>query len=541
MLNKKGFTLIEIIVSIALIGIIAMAFLPSLSNHFKWIVDTKTNITQSAFDSQKEMEKNSKVIKELLSSLEPDEDIDSDTFDSMGITMKISEIKLFEDEYPETTYSNREYPDGYLIESKLNDNRKYVSFIGDQRLPELLVPEIEVKSLFFLKEDIEATGSFEYYDYTNLKIKSVSNMFKNPENSFNRYRHDWYVSKPGFIIPVPDVTLINEDFDMGRIYPSFPDDYIASPIVSELGSSYSYVSPSERAINGILLNNFVKQYPGRHYIYTITPFAKSLKMGNRSMILPLYVYGVGSTSNLVIHLDASTIDMSDTSIRDGLYLKTWKNNRPSIKNPYDGYDAKNKFGNETKPVLKTTDLYGNITPEIPFQGEGETARVWGRALGSNENFVSKMEISDINLNNNFSIFLIIRKVDEPFEPVEGSILSGLSGNGNESWSLSWDDDSRLIFEDDDEVVALGDTLYDNNWYLVQFIVNGSNATLEANSLKSGVDHNLQDDDEINLITTNSIDINWNGVEIAEILVYDKALISDLSTIANYLSNKYNPQ
>lgn len=46
MLNRKGFTLIEVIVSIALIGLIAVAFLPALANHFKWIVDTKTSVTQ---------------------------------------------------------------------------------------------------------------------------------------------------------------------------------------------------------------------------------------------------------------------------------------------------------------------------------------------------------------------------------------------------------------------------------------------------------------------------------------------------------------
>ena len=42
---KKGFTLIEVILSIALLGILAVAFLPSMSNYIRWIVNTKTDIT----------------------------------------------------------------------------------------------------------------------------------------------------------------------------------------------------------------------------------------------------------------------------------------------------------------------------------------------------------------------------------------------------------------------------------------------------------------------------------------------------------------
>ncbi|NLB21600.1 MAG: prepilin-type N-terminal cleavage/methylation domain-containing protein, partial [Clostridium sp.] len=343
MLNRKGFTLIEVIVSIALIGLIAIAFLPALANHFKWIVDTRTKITQSAFQSQLEVEKNTNIIKERISELTLGGKLDSSKYASLGITKKIDKIKLFEAKYPITTFPNRIYTNAYQVESKLNASRKFVSWIGDKRLPELVVPEIRVDSLSFLKEGAQASGNFEYANYPALKIKSLSNMFKNPENSFNRYRHDWYVSNPGFIIPVPDAAYIDEDFDMGRIYPSFPEDYNPIPIVSELASSYAYVSATERTIEGYLANSHMQQdNPGRHIAYTITPFAKSLKKGNISTILPLYVYGPKNTTNLVLHLDASVISLEDTNSiereSDILYLKNWKNTRSNLKTPNTSFN-----------------------------------------------------------------------------------------------------------------------------------------------------------------------------------------------------------
>ena len=334
-IKRKGFTLIEVIVAIALIGLLSVAFIPSLSSHFMWLVNTKTTVTKKAFDEQYIMEERIKDVQRALVS----GSINTEDYDSFGISKKVS-IELFQDSFGSGLYPLRQYPNAYQID----DGKGYVTLVGDKRLPDLPVPKIIGQSLVFVQDGANSLNKHEYYNYTGLKLKATSNMTENPGNSFNRYRNDWYVSKAGFNIPVQDIYNIDEDYDFGRIYPKFPDDYEAVPIYSDLGSAYSYVSATERIINVELGNSYVSQYPGRHIIYTITPFAKSLKQGNVSSILPKYIYGPTITDNLALHFDASAIDMSDTYdsstnstgtfvIQDGNYnIRSWKSNRPSVKN-----------------------------------------------------------------------------------------------------------------------------------------------------------------------------------------------------------------
>ena len=59
---KKGFTLIEIVVSVAIMGLIASVFITSFSNYFVWMVQTKNNITIEAFEAQKEIENNNEKV-----------------------------------------------------------------------------------------------------------------------------------------------------------------------------------------------------------------------------------------------------------------------------------------------------------------------------------------------------------------------------------------------------------------------------------------------------------------------------------------------
>ena len=55
MFNRKGMTLIEIILALALLGIIAVTFLSALSGHFVLLTDTRA-ITKDAFSAQKNVE-----------------------------------------------------------------------------------------------------------------------------------------------------------------------------------------------------------------------------------------------------------------------------------------------------------------------------------------------------------------------------------------------------------------------------------------------------------------------------------------------------
>lgn len=549
---KRGFTLIEVIVSIALLGILAVAFLPSISKHFQWLVDTKTNITQKAFETQDNMETSIQEVIKAMSSgaIEPTD------YTSLNISEKV-EVKLFTADF--SGYASRQYPSAYKVEVSDGGNKKFATLVGDKRLPELPVPVINTVSREFIKNGAERPGNHEYFDFPDMKIVAESNMVTNPQNSFNRYRSDWYVSKPGFIIPIQDIEIIDEDNDFGRIYPVFPDDYMALPIHSELGSAYSYISATERNISAELKNDIVNKYPGRHIMYTITPFAKSLKKGNTSSLLPLYIYGPDLTTNLALHLDASTINMSDkynASINAGgtilfedseYYIRNWKNSRPFVETESTNSYKAAQAVKDNMPVLVKDNVV--LKPEIPFQAAEDEVTgttvysVWGRALGNRPSAASNsnMSITGIgtNINNDWSMFLVIRRVDTPSAPASGPVIKNNSGT---DWSLGWtaaDGNYSLQLNAQANQIVLPNIPGD--WLLVHAkSTSSSGMFLKAKSLLKNGTYS-ESVTGTGVIDINDINIIFNGVEIAEVLLYKANMNGDdLNNIEEYLTNKYNP-
>jgi prepilin-type N-terminal cleavage/methylation domain-containing protein len=553
---KRGFTLIEVIVSIALLGILAVAFLPSITGHFKWLVDTKTNITQKAFKIQDDMET---AIQTVVNAMDATGAIDSDDYDSLGITGEVSKI-LFESDSHFTAYTSRVSPKIYKVEVG-DGGKKFVTLVGSKRLPELPVPKIVTVSRVFIKDGAESASTHEYFNYPDLKIRAKSNMTENPSNSFNRYRSDWYVSKPGFIIPMQGI--IDEDNDLGRIYPSFPDDYIAAPIHSELGSDYSFISATERNISVDIRNDMVNQYPGRHISYTITPFAKSLKKGVTAYLQPLYIYGPSVTTNLSLHLDASTINMGDVynastnpggtliiddngtvAKEDDIYgVRTWKNSRPSVKTENTNLFKAIQDTEANRPVLVKDNIFSK--PEIPFQSEvvdGETIySVWGRALGNKTTTVSNMAITGIgtNINNVWSMFIVMRRVDAPLAPTSGPIIKNNSGT---NWSLGWvasGGDLNLQLSSAANQITLPTSTASNEWLLIHAKSTLSGMSLKASSLMKGGTY-VESVSGSGTIDINDINIVFNGVEISEILIYNADMTTETTNIETYLTEKYNP-
>lgn len=549
MRKDKGFTLIEVILAIALLGLISVAFLPSIASSIKWMVFTKTNITKETFKSQGEMEANINKIKEAL--INNESLLDGGNY-KYNIVKKVDKVELFKTQFSNTA---RNYPSAYQIEVSVDSKRKFITLVGDERLPELPVPQIEVNALKLLRDATESPERFEYYNYNNLKLKGIANMTKNPQNSFNRYRHDWYVSKPGFIMPVPSADSINMDYDFGRIYPGFPDNYVSSPIYSDLGSEYSYIDENNRTINVLLSNNIVKSHPGRQILFTITPFSKALKKGNEALSMPIYIYGPDYNTDLMVHLDASTIFTSDKynsstnpkgSIENDEYrIRNWKNNRLSTNVPNENLNAK-QTTLVKMPVLRTSLINSvYITPEVPFQGDESSGKVWGRALGNFNSNMSNMTINDLNLTNQWSLFAIMKMVDNPVAPnTSNSIMESTgTGSGIKNWSLSWDNNTnpKLKFTSGNSI-SLTESLNTNEWYMIRVTVNGTNSTIKAINLKNGVDHIISNNGVITAPNSKDININWNGIELTELLIYNTNVSAEnIDKVETYLVNKYNPQ
>ena len=99
---KKGFTLIEIIVSIAVLGIMSMGFLSFLSNHYSLLNSTK-DISSEVFLTQRDIEEEIDLVKDRIRNKDASLVLKEKTIFSAlgGIKVRYAEVKK--------THNNRTY------------------------------------------------------------------------------------------------------------------------------------------------------------------------------------------------------------------------------------------------------------------------------------------------------------------------------------------------------------------------------------------------------------------------------------------------
>ncbi|NLC42716.1 MAG: type II secretion system protein, partial [Clostridiales bacterium] len=328
MQNNKGLTLVEIIVAMALLGIIAATFLSALSSHYVFISNTK-EITEDAFTAQKDIEEQIKNIKANIS-------------EGNSVPGGI-QVELF----------GRDVK-GYPIEADINESKMIKTVVADSRMPTFTAPVASNVKLELYIDNTKLTKKHEYAIKPGLNIRSSADVDK--KGVFLLNKHEWYVSKPGFHIPIVSTVNIDEDLDYGRLYPLFPNDYEAIPILTE-----------SNMMNSSKLQQIRDDYKGRHIIYAITPYAESGKKGKTILSEPVYLSGLPDLDNLILHLDSSLINKEDTNtVRaegEQLYVKQWT----------DQSSQNNHFSsnmNNLQPILK----------EVQYQ---EDAFVWGKSLSPN--------------------------------------------------------------------------------------------------------------------------------------------------------------
>lgn len=550
-MNKKGLTLIEIIISITILGMIATSFIGGFSNYFSWMTYTKSKITIDSFDSQKKMEFNISEIKNTLIG-------NSVPNSSLYKTTK-EDIMLFKDKFPPSTFTIRKNAKVYITETPISSNSKMVAWVGETRMLPLPVPVLNEPSLNFIRNSLISTNIYDKYEYHNsnaLTMYGATSIKENPGNSFYRNKSEWYVSEPGFLIPMPPIEEINIDYDLGRLYPSFPNNFSPVPIYSPLLSTTN---------NSTLPNNILNKFQERHIIYTITPYSKDLKRGILKASFPLYVTGPTNPDDLILHLDASKIRYRDVNLVEedlstGYNVKLWKNMRISPVNN-NNYNAE-QLNSSKRPVLVSNIPYGNadyLGPEIPFQGEGTyEPRIWGRALGNKmPHNTSSLTINNllINSNQNHNLFIILRKVQNPAGPIVGgaSLLKGISND--KPWSLDWESESLMTLKapylPNDLVGVIESPYYTSGynfetgeWSLLKLQFVDGKISFDVYNLTKGKENTYNEANsstkvDFHQISTNGIELNLNGIEVAEILLYGNISETNLLKTTEYLKGKYN--
>lgn len=478
MWNKKGFTLIEIIIAMAILGIVAVSVLAGFSNFYSMMVATK-NFTEEAFQAQQNIELQIQEIKnQVLAGNTP---------------LGRQSYTLFEGT------ANQRTVQGYPRAALIGSSGVIHTIVADFRMPVFQVATISNVGIDLWRGSSKV--SHAYASTPSLNIRSRTPVITDPNNVNLMNLHKWYVSREGFNIPMIENP---EEPEIGVKYPRFPDDYIIIP--NEISSN---------------LNNILSSYRGRHILYTITPAAKSGKMGATVPSNPIFISGLPIINGLMLHLDASYINKEDSNqVRvitpDEVFSKKWLDLSPS------SHDAVQNL-NDSQPRLKELEYNANQ---------------WGKSLIGN--YGASMSTGSFSPNNTTNLSVVISaKIKQNHG---GSPHNLIIDGGSGSWGFGWADSGSLSYylrnETGDDYYATQSKIPDYDWHVFTGIITEDSLTFRID----GNEVVIPIDSSVSPINIGPVKINWySQLEIGEILIYDRDISGqDLESVEEYLYNKYNP-
>ena len=304
MFNNKGMTLIEIIIAIAIIGIISIGILSGFSTGFSMIIKGR-GLTEDTFSVQKEVER---AIEDMKKDIED------------GSAPTPQSITLFSGDLQRTV---EYHPLNKSLASGID-----VSVFVTKRLIQFPLYDISKVKVEFNNE-----GSYAYIDQSPPLFARQKNepTINDPDSVRAAEIYRWYVSRPGFNLPIHEGSF-PEEIQMGSLWPGM-SDFIE--IKTGLSSQYKQLTNME-------LQNFA----GRHIIHTVTPGTVHGRTGTEVISNYLYISGLPYSEYLKVHLDASYINVDNKDEFD-MNVKKWNNisepsyNATSISAPNLGIAEEN--------------------------------------------------------------------------------------------------------------------------------------------------------------------------------------------------------
>lgn len=518
MKSDKGFSLIEIIIAIALLGIISVGMLSAMTSQYSLIRRTR-GMTENLFKAQELIENDIESVKQSIKN---------------GTTPvgTRTAYTLFSGVNERTVY-------GYvnIVETTNTTGKLQIYAVA----PEMKPLEFDVPAVNTVKIDF-SNGAVIPYAYTSTPavIAKATYVKDDPKGVFLMGINRWYVSRAGFNIPNILDPLKKFEVEKGTVYPRFPEDYTLIP-----GATLKDLS------------SLLPTYAGRHLIYTITPAATSGKMGTTEVSNSIFVSGLPVTSNLVLHLDASMISIEDSTsayeypANSGTYYcKQW--------NDISGQGFKALQSTTSKqPELIMTKM-GNV---LISGKEVETYAKYLRFSGGQAMTVDDDNRLDID---NLTVFAVMRSTDVTQDMTVVSKIRNLT-NEMDTWHLGWDkgdesnpaSDNKLAFyvrsNNNTRIsTAVGDPGegLDGKWHILTGTSQyDTNVSLSKTTLQIDDGTIYEDARPFSNSIVNNTPItigydggsNYSNADIAEIIVYNGKLSdTDIALVQKYLSDKYQP-
>lgn len=487
MRKNKGFTLIEIIVSLAIFAIISVGFLGMFTTVF--INTYKTSeITENSFASQSLAEEAILDVKNKI-----------DNNNHSNISQSSKTIKIFDE--LGTGYEKDIVV--YHVKENVAGGRPIETFVAQNRPPKLIVPKIT--------SDVRINANTtSMIPYPNIGMKNLLTV--NAETPV--------VDQPGYLIQhLYYWYLSDQKHYIKSLPPSFPDAYAIIP-----------------AYTGNLISSITDEYKNKFIKLMVTPVGEKGQMGSGYTSNNVLISGLSVNDNLLIHLDASMIDL--TADVDSNRVKQWNNISPIALNTIPSTGA-------NRPAY-TIDTIGVTDPH-------EVIEVTRSLTGSNQ-FLTIDANSTINSGKrNVTVYLVVKFDDENAITTNVPIIDTRYNNSTRKWTLGTNNDGQLELQkygnnsNQKRIVTIGETeSRTGEWSILRLDVYDNQLSIKSNAIKENNQYIFDDVQTENngldrdiYSTPMRIYFNNVGYSMSEILVYEgKQSETDSQKVLEYLFTKF---
>lgn len=480
--KKKGFTLIEIVVSLAIFTIISVGFYSLFSAVFINTYRT-AEVTEATFLAQRELEDEILSIKNKI--------INSET---------ISEYTL--NEYTLFSGSQQRTVNGYHMKFDATSNVTLETLVSETRPPELRVPTLYPFSIAasYLDGGITRTAKYPTIDIESLSLDVVGSLSTSNDGLLIRYLYYWYISDTVGYTPYDE--------------PVFPDNYALIP------------GETTR-----MLTNIPQEYAGRYIKLVVTPVGEKGRMGQSVESNTIYISQFDKSENLLLRMDSSYINVNDTD----QISKSGLNNLVSRWLSVVPVDMRRSQSSSSPPLLERLTIVGENSSNLVNVVT---------SIDSNNKSIISGSATSINSKRNITAYLSLYLSEDLINGT--TILQAGSTSGSSRWELVYNNNQLILRRQYTsssssirETAINVEDFKTNSWNFIRMNVWDNQLYIDINGTTFNV-NNFNTTATFNSVPM-YITVN-NNIKIGDLLIYDgKHTSQDGVDVLNYLNNKYYPE